>query len=200
MSNKTDDARTISLGFTEERFPAGIHVCQIFQDDAERQDSLLRFLLAVILLAGPALGASSPEGKLIKPAAPAFWIGKPDGTALEFGGAKAGWQAYAQRFPKDVVFSVGQDQASAWPFIHPSTHDSWAGSKAHTFTIRFTAGDPPKKPSPLYLVLGLVSSHASPSLLAVSVNGTNIATRRLAPGGGSGEPAEWGKQAALTIP
>ena len=46
MINKTDGARTISLGFAEERFPAGIHVCQIFQDDDERQDSLLRFLLA----------------------------------------------------------------------------------------------------------------------------------------------------------
>jgi hypothetical protein len=37
---------TISLGFTEERFPPGVHVCQIFKDDDERQDSLLSFLLS----------------------------------------------------------------------------------------------------------------------------------------------------------
>jgi len=37
---------TISLGFTDEQFPAGVHVCQIFQDDDERQEALLRFLLS----------------------------------------------------------------------------------------------------------------------------------------------------------
>jgi hypothetical protein len=40
------DHRTISLGFTEERFPAGTHICQIFADDDERRDSLLKFLLS----------------------------------------------------------------------------------------------------------------------------------------------------------
>jgi hypothetical protein len=37
---------TISLGFTQELFPAGVHVCQIFQDDDERQTALLGFLLS----------------------------------------------------------------------------------------------------------------------------------------------------------
>jgi hypothetical protein len=41
-----DDPRLISLGFTEERFPEGVHVCQIFSDDEERQDSLMRFILS----------------------------------------------------------------------------------------------------------------------------------------------------------
>ena len=36
----------ISLGFTDEKFPAGTHICQIFGDDAEREDSILKFLLA----------------------------------------------------------------------------------------------------------------------------------------------------------
>ncbi|MFT3781888.1 MAG: MEDS domain-containing protein [Nibricoccus sp.] len=35
---------TISLGFTKERFPAGVHICQIFSDDDERTDALLRFV------------------------------------------------------------------------------------------------------------------------------------------------------------
>lgn len=34
----------VSLGFTEEKFPAGTHICQIFNDDNERNDSLLKFL------------------------------------------------------------------------------------------------------------------------------------------------------------
>ena len=37
---------TVSLGFTEERFPAGVHICQIYGDDGEREESLLRFVLA----------------------------------------------------------------------------------------------------------------------------------------------------------
>jgi hypothetical protein len=41
-----EDHRLISLGFTEERFPAGVHICQIFSDDDERQDSLMKFLLS----------------------------------------------------------------------------------------------------------------------------------------------------------
>jgi hypothetical protein len=40
------DHRMISLGFTEERFPAGTHICQVFTDDNEREDSLLKFLLS----------------------------------------------------------------------------------------------------------------------------------------------------------
>ncbi len=35
---------TISLGFADERFPAGVHICQVFSDDPEREDALLRFL------------------------------------------------------------------------------------------------------------------------------------------------------------
>lgn len=35
---------SVSLGFARETFPAGVHVCQIFSDDCEREDSLLGFL------------------------------------------------------------------------------------------------------------------------------------------------------------
>lgn len=42
----TPNNSTISLGFTEQQFPAGVHVCQIISDDNERQESLLKFLLA----------------------------------------------------------------------------------------------------------------------------------------------------------
>ncbi len=40
------DHRMILFGFTEERFPAGTHICQVFTDDKEREDSLLKFLLS----------------------------------------------------------------------------------------------------------------------------------------------------------
>lgn len=34
----------IDLGFTRARFPAGTHICQIFVEPGEREDSLVRFL------------------------------------------------------------------------------------------------------------------------------------------------------------
>lgn len=34
----------VSLGFTQQPFPAGLHICQIFSDDEERLDSLIEFL------------------------------------------------------------------------------------------------------------------------------------------------------------
>jgi hypothetical protein len=37
---------TISLGFTPQEFPPGVHVCQIISTDQERLDALLKFLLS----------------------------------------------------------------------------------------------------------------------------------------------------------
>jgi hypothetical protein len=34
----------VSLGFTDQTFPAGAHMCQIFGEDEERLDALLKFL------------------------------------------------------------------------------------------------------------------------------------------------------------
>ncbi len=36
----------ISLGFTNEMTPAGTHICQIFSNDNERSDALLKFLVS----------------------------------------------------------------------------------------------------------------------------------------------------------
>jgi len=36
----------VSLGFTSEPFPAGTHICQVYGDDAERENALLKFLFA----------------------------------------------------------------------------------------------------------------------------------------------------------
>lgn len=40
--------RTSPLGFGGQQFPPGVHVCQIFSDDDERQESLLKFILSGI--------------------------------------------------------------------------------------------------------------------------------------------------------
>lgn len=34
----------VSLGFTDEKFPAGTHICQIYSDERERDESLLQFI------------------------------------------------------------------------------------------------------------------------------------------------------------
>ncbi|MBN2715691.1 MAG: MEDS domain-containing protein [Deltaproteobacteria bacterium] len=36
----------VNLGFAEAELPAGTHICQIYSDDRERDESLLRFLFA----------------------------------------------------------------------------------------------------------------------------------------------------------
>ena len=38
--------KQISLGFTSEPFPPGIHICQIYSSDDERQEALLKFILS----------------------------------------------------------------------------------------------------------------------------------------------------------
>lgn len=36
----------VSLGFTQQMFDPGVHICQIFSDDDERQDALFSFVLS----------------------------------------------------------------------------------------------------------------------------------------------------------
>ncbi len=39
-----DERRTISLGFSDQRFPEGQHICYIYSDDDERLDVMAKFL------------------------------------------------------------------------------------------------------------------------------------------------------------
>lgn len=41
-----EQAHSIKLGFTNEPFPAGVHICQIFTHEQERDLSLMQFLLS----------------------------------------------------------------------------------------------------------------------------------------------------------
>ena len=110
-------------------------------------DSLWRKLSLPVALGMVALWASHPvvaarlEGAAKQPNAPPdhalFLLGRPDASALEFGCARSRWPAFATTFPRPILFTVGADPLTAWPYIHPSTLDSWAGANKQTFTIRF---------------------------------------------------------------
>jgi len=39
-----DSRRTISLGFSDQKFPEGQHICYIYNDDAERLDVMAKYL------------------------------------------------------------------------------------------------------------------------------------------------------------
>lgn len=41
-----NDANAIPFGLTKQNFPPGTHVCQIYTDEKERQESVFKFLLA----------------------------------------------------------------------------------------------------------------------------------------------------------
>ena len=115
-----------------------------------------------------------------------FQIGECDGTPEGFGLADESYHNYANVFPKDVSYDVGKSRLKNWPFIHPSTHDTWAhGSHAHVFTLKFTAS---KNASDLYLHVGLTDTW-TPPVMSVIVNGIEFKGRRLSRGSGSGDVA-----------
>ena len=125
-----------------------------------------------------------------------FCIGKPDGLSAEFGLTKRLWHGYLKIFPKPVVFTVGVSRLSQWPYIHPSNMDIWAGGRAHTFTIKYSAGKVPARP--LFFLVGLADTH-QPALVTVSFNGKSLPARR-APRGvsrGAADPGGWHKPGSM---
>ncbi len=42
----TNHEHAVSLGFTGQTFAPGVHICQIFSDDDERQEAILKFILS----------------------------------------------------------------------------------------------------------------------------------------------------------
>ena len=92
---------------------------------------------------------------------PLFRVGMPDGRAAEFAltGPGQGYTKFPERFPGDVVYSVGQSKPSDWPYIHPAPRDKWAGGRSHTFTICFAADR--DWDVPLFLVIGMAGGTPS---------------------------------------
>ncbi len=122
-----------------------------------------------------AIAAALPHARDDKGAL--FSLGEPDGSALEFGLADVGYQPYAGVFTAPVVYTVGKSKLTDWPFIHPSTHDGWAGGRAHTFTIKFHA-DASQISKPLFLHIGILADW-EPSRISIKVNDKPAGEQRL---------------------
>ncbi len=112
-----------------------------------------------------------------------FAIGKDDQSPAEFALAQgAGWQKYKETFKQPVCFTVGKSKPETdWPYIHPNTHDKWAGGTTHPFTVRFTLPEAPTQA--LFLAVGQVNALESPSL-SVAVNGKATEKRAMPDGSG----------------
>ncbi|HVK22740.1 MAG TPA: glycoside hydrolase domain-containing protein [Actinokineospora sp.] len=113
-------------------------------------------------------------------------VGGIDLATTGFALAPSSYSSYPATFPNDVSFTVGtSNAATAWSYIHPGPDDLWAGSKAHTFTLRF---DLPSAPTAdLALTAWLVDSHPTgPGTLDFALNGGTATTVQLPAGGGDG--------------
>ena len=141
--------------------------------------------ITLVLAAVSAAGAAAPA-----PAAPAakdttlFLLGKPDGVSAEFGGVADLWPSYAKAFGVPVDFTVGKSALKAWPYIHPSTKDTWAGGKAHTYTLRYKSAKADDRP--LYFILGLADVQTAQPQVTVTVNGQALPPQRAPEGAGTG--------------
>jgi len=157
---------------------------------ALRIRNVLLAVTALVLVAGAASAAEKHTTL--------FGIGKPDGLSAEFGLTNRLWPHYLKVYPKPIVFTVGVSPLSAWPYIHPSNKDTWAGGKPHTFTIRHTAAKVPARP--LFFILGLADVHERP-LVTVSFNGKSVPARRAPPGvsRGASDPRGWHKPSRMVF-
>jgi len=143
------------------------------REESTSHFSLLASCFSLLFLAFSVTAGAAPQAP---PSQEVFRIGKPDGSPMEFGLVDVRWPQYLRRYPNPVVFTVGQSQLTDWPYIHPSTHDGWAGSKPHTFTIRFRVEQ--AVPQPLHLIIGALAIW-EPSQISITVNDKPIASRRL---------------------
>ncbi|HEY3319544.1 MAG TPA: polysaccharide lyase family protein [Planctomycetota bacterium] len=136
--------------------------------------AIFALVFSLCVQAGQAAPAKANAGEAI------FCIGTPDGSCMEFGLVQQQWPKYAKHYPQPIVFTVGKSKLQDWPYIHPSSHDGWAGGKAHTFTINFDVKDVPAKST--FLILGVLAIW-EPSQITISANGKQIASQRLPAGG-----------------
>ncbi|CAM3006601.1 polysaccharide lyase family protein [Saccharomonospora xinjiangensis] len=123
--------------------------------------------------AGPVKG-TSVESVTVS-GAPVAVVGEFDRRSLELALAPNGYRDYLSTFPDGADYTHGvSSPGTHWPYLHPGRADKWAGSKAHTFRLRFTL---PEKPSAdLALAIWLIDTHASiPGVLDISCNGTAVA-------------------------
>lgn len=133
----------------------------------------MRILSAAVLLAlfKPCLLLAllwTMPGRVAAGEAQRLWeIGRADNDTREFALAP---DRYHQ-FGRDGFFIVGQsDPKQDWPYCHPGPADTWAGGRAHAFSIFFGLAHLPD--GPCRLVVDLVNTHyVRPPLLRINVNG-----------------------------
>jgi hypothetical protein len=113
---------------------------------------------------------------------PVAVIGTFDRRSLELALAPGGYNQFLTRFPNGVDYTHGTSSAAAdWPYLHPGPADRWAGSRAHTFRLRFWLDAVPAKD--LALAVWLIDTHATtPGKLVVACNGTAVTEAALEKG------------------
>ena len=110
-------------------------------------------------------------------------IGRDDGSHAEFAISGAHGD-FNKAFPTDPVYNAGKDQAKKqWPFIHPGPADTWAGGKAHPFTVDFKLKKKPKTACRLMLYVNDTNA-GSPPVLSVKINDHELPSLQLPAGAG----------------
>ncbi|SFP01992.1 Polysaccharide lyase family 4, domain III [Amycolatopsis arida] len=117
---------------------------------------------------------------------PVAVVGEFDRRSLELALAPDGYARYLTRFPDGADYVHGVSTPGVdWPYLHPGPADRWAGSRAHTFRLRFRLVEPPA--GDLALAVWLIDTHASiPGRLDVACNGTDVARVELERGATKG--------------
>src|SRR3990172_477522 len=141
----------------------------------------LRLMIAGVFLLATGLRASAATAGQTEDVL--FSIGTPDNHAAEFGltGPGEGYLRFSARYPSEVVYIVGRSAPGDWPYIHPAPLDTWAGGRAHTFTIRFPSDRDQDRP--LFLVIGMAGGSPTQCSKVVVTVGETPLPARVAPGG-----------------
>jgi len=117
-------------------------------------------LAGLLALLGVGVGPAMADHELWR-------IGSADGDTADLA---LGPDGYAQ-FAGDPLFIVGvDDPQTRWPYVHPGPHDTWAGSRAHAFSVVFGLAAAPAAPA--RLEVQCVDTHGSgPPRLDITING-----------------------------
>lgn len=153
-------------------------------------------------IAGGAPGTTAPLPASVS--RPVVLVGAPDESTAEFALSPAGYERFAATFPDGVDLTAGEDPATGWSYVQPGPQDSWADSRDHPATFRFTLPDKPTADLTFTAWL-LDTNNFHPPAIRVGLNGADGEARILPPGGGDGfhwgdgEPNEYGGIRPVTV-
>ncbi len=135
----------------------------------------LIWVLCISCLAGVSYGAAAAE---------VIWqIGQADGSCGEFALAGQASQ-FQEKFPGEVVYTIGKNEPSQFPGIHPNSADvSWGGRETIPFVIAFHLPAAVETGAILSISLADVHERLAP-LMEVELDGQAIYSQRLKTGAG----------------